>query len=39
MRASYSFGFATGDRLNRGELNGRVLKSKEERGQVFVVGL
>ena len=36
MRASYSFGFATGDRLNRGELNGRVLKSKEERGQVFV---
>ena len=36
MRSSYSFGFATGDRLNRGELNGRVLKSKEERGQVFV---
>ncbi len=36
MRASYSFGFATGDRLNRGELNGRVLASKEERGQVFV---
>ena len=36
MRTSYSFGFATGDRLNRGELNGRVLKSKEERGQVFV---
>ncbi|MCY3869515.1 MAG: Ig-like domain-containing protein [Gemmatimonadetes bacterium] len=36
MRSSYSFGFATGERLNRGELNGRVLKSKEERGQVFV---
>ncbi len=36
MRSSYSFGFATGDRLNRGELNGRVLKSEEERGQVFV---
>ena len=36
MRSSYSFGFATGDRLNRGELQGRVLKSKEERGQVFV---
>ena len=36
LRSSYSFGFATGDRLNRGELNGRVLKSKEERGQVFV---
>lgn len=36
MRSSYSFGFATGDRLNRGELNGRVLKSKEERGQVFI---
>ena len=36
MRASHSFGFATGDRLNCGELNGRVLKSKEERGQVFV---
>ena len=36
MRSSYSFGFATGDRLNRGELNGRVLKSKEERGQIFV---
>ncbi len=36
MRASYSFGFATGDRLNRGELNGGVLKSKGQIGQVFV---
>lgn len=36
MRSSYSFGFATGDRLNRGELNGRVLKSKGQSGQVFV---
>ena len=36
MRASHSFGFATGDRLNRGELNGRVLKSKGQTGQVFV---
>ena len=36
MRSSYSFGFATGDRLNRGELNGRVLKSKGQAGQVFV---
>ena len=36
MRSSYSFGFATGDRLNRGELNGRVLKSKGQTGQVFV---
>jgi len=34
MRASYSFGFATGDKLNRGELTGRVLPSKA--GQMFV---
>ncbi len=39
MRSSYSFGFATGDRLNRGELNGRVLKSKGQTGQVVDRGI
>ena len=36
MHASYSFGFATGDKLNRGELSGRVLPSNIEVGQMFV---
>ena len=31
MRASFSFGFATGERVNRGELHGRVLASDEQK--------
>ena len=38
MRASFSFGFATGERVNRGELHGRVLASDEQKGQIFVWG-
>ncbi len=38
MRSSHSFGFATGDRLNRGELSGRVLASDARSGQIFVWG-
>lgn len=36
MLASYTFGFATGGRLNRGELHGRVLPSNDWTGQRFV---
>ena len=38
MRSSFSFGFATGEYLNRGELHGRVLASDDQRGQIFVWG-
>ncbi len=38
MRSSFSFGFATGERVNRGELHGRVVASDEQKGQIFVWG-
>ena len=38
MRSSFSFGFATGEHVNRGELHGRVVASDEQKGQIFVWG-
>lgn len=36
MEASYSFAFSTGERLDGGEIHGRVLLVGGQRGQVFV---
>ena len=36
MEASYSFAFSTGERLDGGEIHGRVLPVGGQRGQVFV---
>ena len=38
MRSSFSFGFATGAHVNRGELHGRVVASDGQKGQIFVWG-
>ncbi|MDA0710027.1 MAG: Ig-like domain-containing protein [bacterium] len=36
LLASYSFRFATGEKVNRGELAGRVTGSRNQGGQIFV---
>ena len=38
MHASFSFGFATGEHLNRGAIHGRVLAADDQKGQIFVFG-